>query len=332
MVRGRSPLSAISPSMLHVTAVFFYSDRISIVTVVVFVDTRRTHGILQDTKRTYTFNLSVPLSVSLSVCLSLSVSFSLPPSFPLSLILFYSLSSFFSLSSLSFPLSYQTYTPACVCTQAHTHTHTHTRARARARAHALTHTQTQTHRHRHRHRHGQADRQRTQRCSDESYGLIITFNRDSKAYHLQHLSPYYFLNCWSNPRILIQQQKIIDSFLSYIAVPSPIDAPEIEDLAMMVEGRAVQFIEEGASVTLTCSLDQGNPPRTATFFDHSRSELVPRVTAEGDAMQIEHVIDGVQCQDSGLIRCEAEGATVNKSALMLVQCQRGFKILTNAPK
>ena len=100
-----------------------------------------------------------------------------------------------------------------------------------------------------------------------------------------------------------------------------LDAARVEDIAITVKGSRGQPVEQGDNVTLTCTWDRGNPPHTAALFDERNRRLVSHVITSGDAGQLEHVIHDVQCKDSGLIRCEAEGASVNKSIVLLVKCE-----------
>ena len=74
-------------------------------------------------------------------------------------------------------------------------------------------------------------------------------------------------------------------------------------------------------MTLTCTWDPGNPPRTAAFLDERDMELPSEVITDEDSMQIKHVINDVRCKDSGVIHCEAANASVNQSATLLVQCE-----------
>ena len=92
-------------------------------------------------------------------------------------------------------------------------------------------------------------------------------------------------------------------------------------MTITVEGSKRQTVEQGDNVTLTCTWNQGNPPHTAAIFDESNTRLVSLNITNSDVVQIEHVIYGVQCKDSGLFRCEAAGASVNKSILLLVKCE-----------
>ena len=92
-------------------------------------------------------------------------------------------------------------------------------------------------------------------------------------------------------------------------------------MAVTVNGSHPQPVEQGATVTLTCTWDQGNPPRTVAFFDEGGRELVSKVIASGDRIQIVHVVEKARCQNSGVFRCEATGSGVGRSATLLVQCE-----------
>ena len=86
-------------------------------------------------------------------------------------------------------------------------------------------------------------------------------------------------------------------------------------------GNQTGIVQQGATVTLTCTWDPGYPPHKHAFLERRGLELKTKVVKEDNPKQIEHVINDAQCEDSGQVHCKVAGTTANKSVLLLVLCE-----------
>ena len=97
-------------------------------------------------------------------------------------------------------------------------------------------------------------------------------------------------------------------------------------MAVESNGNQTGIVQQGATVTLTCTWDPGYPPHNHAFLERRGLELKAEVVKEDTPMQIEHVINDAQCEDSGQVYCKVTGTTAHKSVLLLVLCE--YEVLT----
>nr|KAG5692850.1 hypothetical protein BaRGS_020878 [Batillaria attramentaria] len=76
-------------------------------------------------------------------------------------------------------------------------------------------------------------------------------------------------------------------------------------------------VDQNTTVDILCTWDEGNPPVTARLLDRHGVEMEGSIYSSG---QIRYRFPAVGCQDAGLIRCEAPGASHNETAMLLVKC------------
>jgi hypothetical protein len=88
---------------------------------------------------------------------------------------------------------------------------------------------------------------------------------------------------------------------------------------------------ENATVIISCTWDEGVPPQPA-HLKRDGVELVTSPQRYADLLtsqydvtaqqrHVDHVIDHVQCLDSGNVTCEVFGADVNLSYWLFVRCE-----------
>nr|KAG5705514.1 hypothetical protein BaRGS_009167 [Batillaria attramentaria] len=70
------------------------------------------------------------------------------------------------------------------------------------------------------------------------------------------------------------------------------------------------------TLNIICLWENGNPPVTARLLDRHGVEMEDSIDSSG---QIRYRFPAVGCQDAGLIRCEAPGASHNKTVTLLVR-------------
>ena len=92
-------------------------------------------------------------------------------------------------------------------------------------------------------------------------------------------------------------------------------------MAVGGSGNQAGIVQQGATVTLTCTWDPGHPPHNHAFLERRGLELKAEVVNEDNPMQIKHVINDAQCEDSGQVYCKVAGTTANKSVSLLVLCE-----------
>ena len=97
-------------------------------------------------------------------------------------------------------------------------------------------------------------------------------------------------------------------------------------MAVESNGNQTGIVQQGATVTLTCTWDPGHPPHNHAFLERRGLEMKAEVVKEDNPMQIEHVINDAQCEDSGQVYCKVAGTTANKSVSLLVLCE--YEVLT----
>ena len=99
--------------------------------------------------------------------------------------------------------------------------------------------------------------------------------------------------------------------------------PQVQRITITSNGtESHSAMKQGMAVKVTCAWDQGNPPQTAVFLDDDSKPLKSEIY--NDTLQIEYMNENVSCEDIGVIHCKAVGASVNKSAALLVQCPPAF--------
>nr|KAG5705512.1 hypothetical protein BaRGS_009165 [Batillaria attramentaria] len=74
------------------------------------------------------------------------------------------------------------------------------------------------------------------------------------------------------------------------------------------------------TLNIICLWENGNPPVTARLLDRHGVEMEGNIYSSG---QIRYRFPAVGCQDAGLIRCEAPGASHNKTVMLLVKYSMG---------
>ena len=113
------------------------------------------------------------------------------------------------------------------------------------------------------------------------------------------------------------------------------DDPVITSLTVTTNGFPVNetspvtrdiTVTGNTAVTVTCVWEDGCPPQTARLTkdgDELSPASVRHNSDEPDRSlrQIDYVIQHAQCNDSGLITCEAAGSAHNKSFMLLVKCE-----------
>ncbi|KAK7477987.1 hypothetical protein BaRGS_00030745, partial [Batillaria attramentaria] len=98
--------------------------------------------------------------------------------------------------------------------------------------------------------------------------------------------------------------------------------PRVTSL-LLNDGADDQLIQQGANISLTCSLDAGNPPVYNVSFISQSGDIHSPATTEGIDSAV-YTIHNVSCVDLGNVRCEVPGADVNGTTRLLVRCPPQF--------
>ena len=86
-------------------------------------------------------------------------------------------------------------------------------------------------------------------------------------------------------------------------------------------------VTRNSNVTVTCAWNEGYPPQTALLKkDGTELNSIALDSPHGKTecaslRQIDYVIQHVQCNETGLITCEATGSENNKNHTLLVKCE-----------
>ncbi|XP_070203176.1 uncharacterized protein [Littorina saxatilis] len=113
-----------------------------------------------------------------------------------------------------------------------------------------------------------------------------------------------------------------DSMTVTVSVQYP---SEIVNLTIENDGKAVTetspAIIMNTAVNISCQWKEGNPPDPPQL---SRDGVVLSTNTSvkrGSLRHVSHVIHHVLCNDTGIISCEAAGASSNKSQMLHVKCE-----------
>ncbi|XP_070203485.1 uncharacterized protein [Littorina saxatilis] len=99
--------------------------------------------------------------------------------------------------------------------------------------------------------------------------------------------------------------------------------PEISKLTFESNGKEINKTAtamRNSTINILCLWKEGHPPQSVTLKKDG-VELTSNESVQQNNLSLtEHIIHNVQCNDTGMISCEAPGARENMTELLYVKC------------